>query len=213
MNLQQRVSHAILISRKRPGQIAEEIGVTPSTVSQWMKGRIKALEAANATRLALATGVRAHWLATGEGAMMSSGNTEPGPDLHGEIPLIDWVTAGSWNMAADPLPPGQAERWLPCPAKHSAASFALRVRGDSMTAPHGRSYPEGCIIYVDPDLRSPTNGQRVIAKLEDGEHYVTFKVFKEEDGRRWLAPLNPQHEAIREPFSIIGTVVGMWMDE
>lgn len=81
-----------------------------------------------------------------------------------------------------------------------------------MTAPYGRSYPEGCIIFVEPDLRSPTNGQRVIAKLA-GSNDVTFKVYKEEDGRRWLQALNPTHQPIRDEFRIIGTVIGKWEDE
>lgn len=81
-----------------------------------------------------------------------------------------------------------------------------------MTSPHGRSYPEGCIIYVDPELRGPSNGQRVIAKLQ-GTDEVTFKVFKEEDGRIWLHPLNSSHQPIREAFHILGTVIGKWEDE
>lgn len=84
-----------------------------------------------------------------------------------------------------------------------------------MTAAHGRSYPEGSVIFVDPALRSPVNGQRIIAKLEsgDGDQNVTFKVYKEEDNRRWLEPLNPTHEPIREPFSVLGTVIGMFIPD
>lgn len=81
-----------------------------------------------------------------------------------------------------------------------------------MSAPHGKSYPEGCIIIVEPERRSPVNGERVVAKLE-GSDEVTFKVYKEEDGRRWLQPLNPHHESIREPFRVLGTVIGKWEDE
>lgn len=81
-----------------------------------------------------------------------------------------------------------------------------------MTAPHGRSYPEGCIIFVDPEQRQPVNGQRVIAKLVGSED-VTFKVYKEEDGSRWLQPLNQAHPPLRGSFRIIGTVIGKWEDE
>lgn len=140
-------------------------------------------------------------------------NTEPGPDLRGVVPLISWVRAGEWCEAADPFQPGDAERWLDCPVSHSSNTFALRVRGDSMTAPHGntRTYPEGCIIFVDPERRTPVNGDRVVACL-DGSHEVTFKVYKNEDGRQWLQPLNPSHEPIREQFKVLGTVLGKWED-
>jgi SOS-response transcriptional repressor LexA len=142
-----------------------------------------------------------------------TGNTEPGPDLRGKVPLISWIRAGEWCEASDPFHPGDAERWLDCPVSHSKGTFALRVRGDSMTAPSGavRTYPEGCIIFVDPERLAPVNGDRVVACLE-GSHEVTFKVYKNEDGRQWLMPLNPQHEPIREPFRVLGTVLGKWED-
>ncbi|MNL74401.1 LexA repressor [compost metagenome] len=83
-----------------------------------------------------------------------------------------------------------------------------------MTAVHGngRTYPAGCIIFVDPEKRTPSNGDRIIAKME-GSDEVTFKVFKNEDGRMWLLPLNPSHEPIREPFKVLGTVIGKWEDD
>lgn len=140
-------------------------------------------------------------------------NTEQGPDLRGKVPLISWVQAGEWCNAADPHLPGQADRWMDCPVNHSSGTFALRVRGDSMTAPSGnsRTYPEGCFIFVDPEKRTPDNGDRVVACLT-GTDEVTFKVYKNEDGRQWLQPLNPSHEPIREKFHILGTVLGKWED-
>lgn len=126
--------------------------------------------------------------------------------------MISWVKAGDWNEAADPFQPGEAERFLPIFRGHSSSTYALKVRGDSMTASHGKSYPQGSYIIVDPAKLSPSNGDRIIAKLE-GSDEVTFKVYKDEDGRRWLAPLNPQHPPIIEPFKILGTVIGKWEDE
>lgn len=141
-------------------------------------------------------------------------NTSPGPDLRGKVPLISWVQAGTWCQAVDLLQPGEAERWMDCPVSHSAGTFALRVRGDSMTAPHGntRTYPEGCFIFVDPERREPVNGERVVACLS-GTDEVTFKIYKNEDGRQWLQPLNPSHEPIRGEFHILGAVIGKWEDE
>lgn len=139
-------------------------------------------------------------------------NTEPAPVVRGGVPLISWIQAGAWADSSDPFEPGDAEAWVPSMKPHSAQAFALRVRGDSMTASHGKSYPAGSIIIVEPERRSPVNGERVIAKL-DGSSEVTFKVFKEEDGRRWLQALNPLHEPIREPFRVLGTVIGKWEDE
>ena len=126
--------------------------------------------------------------------------------------MISWVQAGDWCEAGPVFQPSEAQAWIGVTKPHSPRTYALRVRGDSMTAAHGKSYPEGSIIIVEPDRRSPDNGQRIIAKLT-GTNEVTFKVFKEEDGRRWLHPLNPSHEPIRQPFTVLGTVIGKWEDE
>lgn len=138
-------------------------------------------------------------------------NVEEAPTIKNGVPLISWIRAGRWGEASDPFQPGEAEAWVPTFRPTSAHAFALRVRGDSMTAPHGRSYPEGALIIVEPEMRSPTNGDRIVAKLE-GSDEVTFKVYKEDAGRKWLAPLNPQHPPIHDRFRVIGTVVGMWTD-
>lgn len=129
------------------------------------------------------------------------------------VPVISWVAAGAFDEAHDPHAVGDAETWLPCPKKSFGPhTYALRVRGDSMTSPHGRTYPEGSTIFVDPDLRSPANGERIIAKLE-GTDEVTFKCFQQDAGRVWLKPLNPQHPPIMEPFKVLGTVIGTWIGE
>lgn len=139
-------------------------------------------------------------------------NVTDGPDIRGRVPLISWVQAGVWSEAVDIYEPGYAEDWLPVLRNGSQHSYALRVQGDSMTAAHGKSYPEGTIIIVDPEQRSPTSGQRIIAKLV-GTNAVTFKVFVEEDGRRWLKPLNPQHPPINDEFRVLGTVMAKYEPE
>jgi SOS-response transcriptional repressor LexA len=132
--------------------------------------------------------------------------------LSGEIPVISWVRAGAWSEAADVFEPGDAEGYLPIFRGHSASTDALKVRGDSMTATHGKSYPQGSYIIVDPAKLSPNNGDRIIAKLE-GCNEVTFKVYKDEDGRKWLSPLNQTYPPIMDRFKVLGTVIGKWQDE
>ncbi len=140
------------------------------------------------------------------------GNVDAARAFTGEVPVISWVQAGSWHEAQDLFQPGDAERYLPIIRGHSTCTYALRVNGDSMTAPFGKSYPAGCYIIVDPSKNMPANGDRIIAKLV-GSDAVTFKVYKEEDGRKWLAPLNTSHPPIIEPFRVLGTVIGKWEDD
>ena len=148
-----------------------------------------------------------------KGLANKESNVTAGPGIRGRIPLISEVQAGAWCVAEDLFLPGEAERWFDCPVNHSKKTFALRVSGDSMTASNGigRSYPDGCFIFVDPEKRQPDNGDRIIA-CREGSNKVTFKIYKNEDGRQWLQPINTTHEPIREKFKVLGTVLGNWED-
>lgn len=135
------------------------------------------------------------------------------PRTPSTVPLITWEDAANWGERGASQQT-QPERWIPCIAHHSLDTYALRMRGNSMTANSGqlKSYPAGSLVFVDTQLKTPEDGERIVALLDDtGE--VTCKVFKHEDGKRWLLPLNPRHEPIRVAFTVLGTVVGKWEDE
>ncbi|WP_444933635.1 helix-turn-helix domain-containing protein [Microbulbifer sp. JTAC008] len=147
--------------------------------------------------------------ATAKEAGNFGSNVSPGPRIQGQVPLISWVQAGAFCESIDIFEPGDAENWMPCPVKHSDRTYALQVKGDSMTSPYPghKSYPEGTIIYVDPEA-SITNGCRVIAKL-DGE--ATFKTYAEDMGRIYLRPINPSYPAMDitdKNVSICGVILG-----
>lgn len=144
------------------------------------------------------------------------GNTETGPDLRGEmIPLISWVQAGLFCTSPDLFQPGSSEEWVPSFKNVGTHGYALRVKGDSMVAPfpNQKSYPEGTIIYVNPE-KPVTNGCKVIAKIE-GTEEATFKIYSEDGGKRFLRPLNPQYPTIEmtEGMVICGVVIGGWIDD
>jgi len=132
------------------------------------------------------------------------------PGTPDTVPLISWSQVAKWEKTSALT----TDRWIPCVAHHSPDTYALRVQGDSMTAQSGelKSYPEGSIIFVDTNLKTPDDGERVIARLEEG-NLITFKEFKQQDDRTWLLPLNPRHEPIRTKFTVLGTVIGKWEDE
>jgi SOS-response transcriptional repressor LexA len=196
------VHQRIKLAREKMGltheQFAKLLGVSRGSVQQWEKG-ITAPNRGRQPAVASLLGITVAEL------MSDANNVADVSQEFGVVPLIAWEKAGDWAEAAKPLQPGEAEKWLPCHVGHSGKSFALRVQGDSMAAPFGRTYPQGCIIFIDPERQTPVNGDRVLAKIL-GTSSVTFKVYKEEDGRRWLQPLNPSHEPIRQPFKVLGTV-------
>ena len=187
-------------------------GLSSGAISHWFNGSTQTLEGKNLLNAAKVLNVDPNWLATGKGKKKKdNSNTSPAPSVKGEVPVISWVQAGTWNEAMD-CERQEDLKYLPCISNHSECSFALRVRGDSMTAPYGKTYPEGCIIFVDPEIRMPSSGDRIIAKV-NGEAEVTFKVFMKEGEKIWLKPLNSQHPIITDEFKVLGKVIGKWEDD
>lgn len=213
-----RFNEALEQPGKSVAGAAAAMGVTKQAVYSIRRGQTKAATAENNAAAALYFQCNPSWLASGVGTpnwgRINSTDLAPA-ESKGRIPLISWVQASNWCDAArdTTISFENVETWLDCPVAFTNGSFALRVRGDSMTAPtgQGRTFPEGCIIFVDPEKRSPNNGDRIIACLEHTDN-VTFKIYKNEDGRQWLQPLNPAHEPIRDNFHVIGTIFGKWED-
>lgn len=108
----------------------------------------------------------------------------------GLVPLISWVAAGEWTTIVDNFQPGDAEDWLPCPFKNSPQTYALRVRGPSMSDPTGEySFNDGEIIFVDP-MREARHKSFVVVRMEDDQE-ATFKRLIQEGDRKYLMALNP----------------------
>ena len=191
-------------------QLADRIGVSRGSVQQWEKGST-APKRANQAAAAAALGITVSEL-MGTSSDASIENVQGGNG----VPLISWVTAGTWADVSDPFHPGDAEDWLPCPVRHGPRTYCLRVRGDSMHNPVGRpSYADGDIIFVDPDRESKA-GDRVIVRLDDHQE-ATFKQLLIEDGRKLLKALNPEwsprYIEINGNATITGVVIGKWVPE
>ncbi|WP_454252198.1 LexA family protein [Pseudomonas sp. R151218B TE3479] len=199
---------------------------TTQAVSKWLNGEAMA-EADSMAALCSWLEVRREWLEYGvmPKKLETSGdvhiepsnkesNVSPVLERYGKVPLISWVQAGAWCEEIANYEPYHADTWLSCPVAISSNGYALKVRGDSMTNPGpGRTYPDGCIIFVDPELKANT-GDRVIARVPRTNE-ATFKVLVEDAGRIFLRPINPQYPIIdiTEETHICGKVVGSFIPE
>jgi len=136
-----------------------------------------------------------------------AGNTERGPEL-GTVPLISWVQAGHFGPGSDPYPVGGGQKLIYTSKKVGPRAYALKIRGDSMENPgSGHTFPDGCIIIVDPDKAADV-GSFVVVRFDDvGE--ATFKQLVEDAGRRFLKPLNPRYPMI--PIDDNATLCGTWV--
>ncbi len=204
----------------------KSVGVdkSPQAVSKWLNGDAIA-EADSMVALCSWLKVRREWLEYGvmpksqsrdanvhQLSACKESNIREITRRFGKVPLISWVQAGAWcesNVEHE----GE-DVWLSCPVTISESGYALRVLGDSMTNPGpGRSYPTGCIIFVDPEAEAKT-GDRVIARVPRTNE-ATFKVLVEDAGRQFLKPINPQYPIIdiTEETHICGKVVGTFLPE
>jgi SOS-response transcriptional repressor LexA len=206
----------------------KSLGVDKTTqaISKWLNGEAIA-EADSMVALCSWLKVRREWLEYGVLPMKVTGeNYEPLKTFSnvsnvskinqhfGKVPMISWVQAGAWCEAIPNIDIYDSDSWLSCPVPISDQGYALKVLGDSMTNPGpGRSYPTGCIIFVDPEAEAKT-GDRVIARVPRTNE-ATFKVLVEDAGRKFLRPINPQYPIIEitEETHICGKIVGSFIPE
>jgi len=126
------------------------------------------------------------------------------------VPVISWVQAGSFTEAKQADAFADVERWVETSLRISDNSFALEVKGDSMTNPNGLpTIPEGATVIVDADAE-PMHGRIIVARV-DGTNEATVKKLVIDGSQKFLVPLNPRYPNI--PINgncvIIGVVKGV----
>lgn len=208
MTIGNRIRHRMKELGLRPRDLIAYTGASKGTVSQWIND-IAAPSARYIVKLCEALQCSESWLLHNNGDV---GNVSRAKYAQGMVPVISKITAGNWKNQDDGFQPGDAEEFLPCPRKHSRHTYALKVEGDSMTSPHGRSFPDGCFIYCDPErVSGVVSGDLVVAKLA-GEDEVTFKRYVKDAGKQYLRPLNSSYPTIQDEFRILAKVIGAWVD-
>ena len=135
--------------------------------------------------------------------------------INARVPLISWDKLSSYIEGEVMEGDDEAEDWIYCPVQCAKSTFALRVRGDHMESPYPgkKSYLDGQIIFVDPTAKVK-NGSRVISRRLDSTE-ATFKEYFEDDGKKYLKPINPQYPTveINNETIIIGVVIGSFVAE
>ena len=114
-------------------------------------------------------------------------DTSPGPAMQGRVPLISWDQARTWDTLMHSFAESDAERWLPCPAPHSAGTFCLRNDTETMDDGTSEGYREGEILFVDPVVPAE-HGRDVIVIVPNGK--LLFRRLKEDSEGKYLLALN-----------------------
>lgn len=222
--LQQRISELFKENQdKRPVDLARYLGISRSSVSAWMTGTTKTIENKNAYGVAAYFNVNPKWVMLGVGKknheslkIFRNPLTRKQHEII-YIPLIDWNDILLWLDGTMIDNAKEIQDWFPCQqSSFGPSTFALRVDNDAMTSPYPgqRSYPEGGIIYVDPD-KELKQGCRVVVRLNDGS--VIFREYRADGNRTVLKSLNPQYASIEAPsnqeLEILGVVTMFSMPE
>ncbi|HCT7892232.1 TPA: LexA family transcriptional regulator [Klebsiella aerogenes] len=126
------------------------------------------------------------------------------------VPVLSWVQAGFFTETKPSEILNDADRWVETSLRISDNSFALEVKGDSMTNPNGLpTIPEGATVIVDPEAEA-MHGKIVVARV-DGTNEATVKKLVIDGPQKFLVPLNPRYPNI--PINgncvIIGVVKGV----
>lgn len=177
------IKHFMEICGKERGQLAQDLEVPYSTVSDWINAkkypRIDKIEA-----MAKYFGIQKSDLIE-DSSIFSSlpSNALPIPHMH-KIPLIGDIACGTPIMAEQ-----NVQDIVSCP-DDIHADFCLRCHGDSMI--NARIF-DGDIVYVhaQPEVE---NGEIAAVEIQDGEESAaTLKRFYRSGNTVTLMPENPQY--------------------
>lgn len=197
---------------KNPSELARLAGLQQPTVHRILNGASRDPESKTIEKLASffrvsASQLRGDTPLNGAAEPLGHYNVEPGPSIRA-VNLISWVQAGKSQPVEDPYETGAGEKTIYISKKVGARTYALRIRGDSMENPSGKpTFPEGCVIVVDPD-KPAGNGSFVVVRLDESAE-ATFKQLVEDAGRRYLKPLNPRYPIERIDGN--ATLCGTWV--
>lgn len=190
--------------------IAEYVGISASAVTQW-ESDATGLSSDSLLKLASLLECSPEWLLSGKGELEPSIKAMASKSK--VVPVISWVQAGAWTEALSST--AARSEWVETTAKISDFAFALRVKGDSMTASGSLSIPEGAIVIVDPEYGfiEDVNEKIVIAQT-NGNHEATIKKFVIDGPNKYLMPLNPQFKPIEvdDTCKLIGVVKQIIID-
>ncbi|MCY1291225.1 Peptidase S24-like protein [compost metagenome] len=202
MNQNERISRAIQLSGKRKRDIADECGVAPSAITQWINGETKALKAESVFALAKATGFRAEWLATGAGPereddpeparaqVESNVSGDPMPVKTGSVPVVGKAMLGPEGyFEAIDYPVGHGEGYLNVFSCDPEA-YGLRVVGNSMNP----RIKNNEFVLIEPS-KDYVAGDEVLVKTTKGQAMIKEFIYYR-DGQYRFDSVNADYDPI-----------------
>ena len=183
-------------------KLAHKMGITRGAITHYLAGR-RVPPLRQFQKMATVLKVEPAWLQFGVSSEMMASSKKVAAKKEKTVPIVHYhpMPVFSWEQAAGltdvtKIKQEEIKEWLPHYFTDQPRWFALRVKGDSMTAIGGRkSFHEGDVLIIDPD-KEATHGAFVIA-LPSRAKEATFKQYVIDAGIRYLKPLNPQYPILK----------------
>jgi SOS-response transcriptional repressor LexA len=174
-------------------ELAAKLSITRGAVTHYLAGR-RVPPLAQFHKIAIVLKTTPAWLQFGV-SDADSQHTRPISTKsnipYKQVPILSWEQASKQNAARD-IARGKDYEYLPNIFTDQSHWYALRVKGDAMTATSGdKSFYEGDIIIIDEE-KKPVHGDFVIAVLPRTKE-LTFKQYVLDGGTEFLKPLNQQY--------------------
>lgn len=219
MELKERIAEALRVAHKTPTQVAAEMGVSDSAISQLLSGKTKTLRADTAVRIESATGVRTAWLVTGEGAMMVADRAAVTSTIDENGILVPLLANSASMGGGDDLLDNDvllgsitlARQFVTAkirPTRADALRF-IHAYGDSMSP----TFNSGDVLLVDTGVQEiKIDG---IYVLNAHDRLFVKRVRQRIDGKFEISSDNPTHKTVDvlnggSDVRVIGRVLWYW---
>lgn len=177
--LGRRIYDARLAADKTLTDVADAVGVAPSTIQRYEQGKINRIKLPVVESIAKVLGVDPSWLLQKESSPLPS-NISPMPETY-TVPLLGEIACGKPILAVeDTNETVDVPSWV-------HADFALKCKGDSMI--NARIF-DGDTVYIQ---RTPQVETGQIAAVRIGQEATLKKVYYT-GSRITLRAANPLYE-------------------
>lgn len=180
--------------------LAKELQVTLAAVAHYLGGR-RTPPLKQFQKLAKVLQVNPIWLQYGfdpfkETELAKAARKFELPVEIARIPILTWKKIAEIQKLED-IDYMQQEEYVPHIYTDELGQYAVRIKGDAMTAPSGHmvSYREGELILVNP-WSQKNYGDSVVVVLPDATE-ATLRQFVMDSGVEYLKPLNPQYPLVK----------------
>lgn len=177
--LGRRIYDARLAADKTLTDVADAVGVVPSTIQRYEQGKINRIKLPVVESIAKVLGVDPSWLLQKESSPLPS-NISPMPETY-TVPLLGEIACGKPILAVE-----DTDETVDVPS-WVHADFALKCKGDSMI--NARIF-DGDTVYIQ---RTPQVETGQIAAVRIGQEATLKKVYYT-GSRITLRAANPLYE-------------------